>query len=298
MILNNKNNDEGSFEEIQIENGFFVLLFKNETNDIQEFTKEITKDYIQFHFCLKGSSRFHFNQKSYGFDIIDGKHMLLYNTEKELPLHLELRSTSWILSFYISIEKFHALFSKEAAYIPFLSTDNSIKKHYDDGITTPQMAIVLNQIFNSSINSSIKNLYVKGKIYELLSLYFNTNATENEKCPFLVEDDYVIKIRKAKDIIIDRVAEPPTLQELATEVGLSLKKLKEEFKKIYGDTVFNFLLNYKMDFAKKLLETGNHNVTEVGMQIGYSTSSHFIAAYKKKYDITPKKYIQSLQKNT
>ena len=293
MIINSKNNEEKPFGEIQLESGFFVMLFKNETDDLQEYTKDISSEFIQFHFCLKGSSKFHFNQKTYAFDIIDSKNILLYNSEKELPLDLELRSKSWLLSFFISVEKFHALFSKEAAYIPFLSTDNNIQKHYDDGATTPQMAIVLNQIFNFSVNSSIQTLYVKGKIYELLSLYFNTNNSENEKCPFLADDDYVQKIRKAKDLIIHQVSEPPTLQELATEVGLPLKKLKVEFKKIYGDTVFNFLLNYKMELAKKMLASGSLNVTEVGLQIGYSTSSHFIAAFKKKYQITPKKYIQS-----
>jgi len=50
------------------------------------------------------------------------------------------------------------------------------------------------------------------------------------------------------------MVEPPTLRELADEVGLSLKKLKEGFKEIYGDTVFSFLFDYKMDYARKLLE--------------------------------------------
>ena len=49
-----------------------------------------------------------------------------------------------------------------------------------------------------------------------------------------------------------------------------------------------------MEVARKLLESGNHNVNEVGLRIGYSTSSHFIAAFKKKYGTTPKKYIMSL----
>ena len=34
------------------------------------------------------------------------------------------------------------------------------------------------------------------------------------------------------------MAEPPGLQELADEIGLNLKKLKEGFKQIYGDSVF------------------------------------------------------------
>mgnify|MGYP000491974266 FL=1 len=281
--------------EIILEKGFFVLLSKNETDDIQYFQKDVDNKFIQFHFCIKGSSRFIFNDSSYAFDVLDSRHMLLYNTLKKLPVNLELRSKSWVISVIISIEKFHSLFSQEAAYIPFLSDENKTKKYYDDGQTTPQMAIVLNQILNFNVNSSIKNLYVKGKVYELLSLFFNTNeGINNEKCPFLIDEDYVKKIKKAKDIVITRIAEPPSLQELADEVGLSLKKLKEGFKQIYGDSVFSFLFNYKMEFARKLLETNTVNVNEVGLKVGYSTSSHFIAAFKKKFGITPKKYVQSL----
>ena len=284
--------------EIKLEKGFFVLLSKNETDDIQHFEKDIDSNFIQFHFCIKGSSRFIFNDSSYAFDVLDSRHMLLYNTVKKLPVNLELRSKSWVISVIISIEKFHSLFSQEAAYIPFLSDENKTKKYYDDGQTTPQMALVLNQILNFNVNSSIKNLYVKGKVYELLSLFFNTNEdATNEKCPFLIDEDYVQKIKKAKDIVINRMVDPPSLQELADEVGLSLKKIKEGFKQIYGDSVFSFLFNYKMEFARKLLETNTVNVNEVGLRVGYSTSSHFIAAYKKKFGITPKKYIQSLNQD-
>jgi AraC-like DNA-binding protein len=94
------------------------------------------------------------------------------------------------------------------------------------------------------------------------------------------------------------MAEPPSLQELADEVGLSLRKIKEGFKQIYSDTVFNFLFNYKMEEARRLLETNTLNVNEVGLKVGYSTSSHFIAAFKKKFGITPKKYIQSLNQES
>jgi AraC-like DNA-binding protein len=90
------------------------------------------------------------------------------------------------------------------------------------------------------------------------------------------------------------MAEPPSLQELATEIGLSLKRLKDGFKQIYGDSVYSFLFDYKMEFARKLLDSGEYNVNEVGIKVGYSTSSHFIKAFKKKFGTTPKKYIMSL----
>ena len=115
-----------------------------------------------------------------------------------------------------------------------------------------------------------------------------------EQCPFLVDESNVVKIRQAKDIIISRLTEPPTLKALAIEIDLSLKKLKEGFKQIYGTTVYGFLFDYKMELARQLLEQGDHNVNEVGLKVGYSTASHFIAAFKKQFGTTPKKYIQSL----
>lgn len=37
----------------------------------------------------------------------------------------------------------------------------------------------------------------------------------------------------------------------------------------------------KMEFAEKLLDSGDYNVNEVGLKVDYSTSSHFISAFKK-----------------
>lgn len=295
MNPNIKNVAKGSFEETVIDEGFFVLTYQNEKNVTEIIEREIDSSFIQFHFCLKGSSKFIFNEGRYALDILEENSLLLYNPQRDLPIHLELNPNSWLVSVLISIKKFHSLFSQEADYITFLSDDNKDKKYYKDGNISPSMAIVLTQLIHFNLNASIKNLYFKGKAYELLSLYFNRSEDANiEHCPFLVDETNVIKIRKAKDIIISRMAEPPSLQELADEIGLNLKKLKEGFKQIYGDSVFSFLFDYKMEVARKLLESGEHNVNEVGLKVGYSTSSHFIAAFKKKYGTTPKKYLMSL----
>ncbi|CAL2103338.1 AraC family transcriptional regulator [Tenacibaculum sp. 190130A14a] len=293
-----KNIARSTFEEIDLENGFRVLYFQNESGEIQRFERDIDNTFIQLHFCIKGKSSFLFNNGNYTFDVLDKHSILLYNPQQKLPINLELQPKTQIVSLVISIKKFHSLFSNEAAFIPFLSEDNRNRKYYEDATIKPTELVVLQQLINANINSSLKNLYVKGKIYELLSLYFQKDEMyEGEYCPFLVDERDVLKIRKAKDIIIAQMTEPPTLQELANEVGLNLKKLKEGFKQIYGDTVYSFLFDYKMEHARKLLESNQLNVNEVGLQVGYSTSSHFIAAFKKKFGTTPKQYVISLQSN-
>ncbi|WP_299061441.1 AraC family transcriptional regulator [uncultured Polaribacter sp.] len=292
-----KNVGESTFEEIILEKGFYVFHFQNESNEIQNFEREINSTFIQMHFCLRGKSKFLFNNGSYSFDVLDNRSILLYNPQRILPINLEIQPKTTLISLLISIEKFHSLFSKDAGYIPFLSDENSNRKFYDDAEIKPNVSIVLQQIINANINSSIKELYIKGKVYELLSLHFQKEENnDGEYCPFLVDEENVLKIRKAKEIIISRMAEPPSLQELSSEIGLNLKKLKEGFKQIYGDTVYSFLLDYKMEHARKLLESNQFNVNEVGVKVGYSTASHFIAAFKKKFGTTPKKYVMSLNK--
>lgn len=284
-----------SFEELVIDQDFSILRFQNDSEQIERFEKQVDIGLIQFHFNVKGKGKFIFNNGNYALELKEEKALLLYNPQKELPLHLEIAPKSWVISILVSIKKFHALFSSEAEVIPFLSPSNLEKKYYGEEAISPSMAIVLNQIFNYNQNSSIKNLYLKGKSYELLSLFFNSNEDPNaEHCPFLIDEENVLKIKKAKELIISNMSEPPGLQELADAVGISLKKLKVGFKQLYGDTVFNFLFDYKMDYARKMLDSGTYNVNEVGLKVGYSTSSHFIAAFKKKFGTTPKKYLLSL----
>jgi len=289
----------GSHEEIKIEDDFILIRYQNDDNEVFLAERPIPQGLIQFHFGIKGRAKFIFNQGNYALDLKEEKALLLYNPQKELPLHLELAPHSWVISVIVSIKKFHALFSTEADYIPFLSDDNKDKKYYNESDISPSMAIVLSQIFHYNLNPSIKNLYYKGKGYELLSLYFNQTEDPNaEQCPFLIDEENVMKIRRAKEIVIANMAEPPGLQELSDQVGLNLKKLKMGFKQIYGDTVYGFLFDYKMDYARKLLDSGSYNVNEVGLKIGYSTGSHFIAAFKKKFATTPKKYLMSINPNT
>jgi len=236
-----------------------------------------------------------FNEGSYVFNVENENSILLYNPHKELPINLVLNSESQVLSILISIKKFHSLFSSEADQISFLNNENAGNKLYKEKKIGPMIAIVLNQMYQQSMDLTMYTLYLRGKVFELMSLYFSKDKEMDiEQCPFLADDNNIKKIKLAKEIIISRMMEPPTLVELAKEVDISLKKLKQGFKQVYGSSVFSFLLDYKMQVSKRLLSSGKYNVNEVALKIGYSTATHFINAFKKKFGTTPKKYLMSI----
>lgn len=278
-----------------IEEGFNVLTYENDTDTTQAIIRHVDASLIQFHFCFRGSAHFNFNQRTYSLPLQDEHVLLLYNPQRDLPMELDTSPSTQLITVLISIKKFHSLFSQEAEQISFLSGENINKKYYKDHTISPSMAVVLSQILQHQPNAFMGRLYLKGKIYELLSLYFNpTEATNISECPFLVDEENVRKIRNAKQIMLERMINPPSLQDLADEIGLSLKKLKEGFKQLYGSTVYQFVLDHKMNHARQLLGKGSYNVNEVALQLGYSNSSHFIDAFKKKFGTTPKKYLLSV----
>jgi len=292
--MDSKNNAKSSDVMYEVAPNILLLRLQNTTSGPIQFEYPIDETFIQFHFCLRGQLDFGFNNGQYSLNIVEDKSLLLYNPNQKLPVNLNLKSESAAVSAFISLKKLHELFNASTHYIDFLTGDNRDKKYYSEDQVSASMAVVLSQMLNFNLNSSVEKIYLKAKVYELLGLYFNTaEEGDVEQCPFLIDEDNVRRIKMAKEIAIQQMSNPPSLKVLADEVGISLKKLKEGFKEIYGDTVYSYILNYKMEYARKLLERGNKNVNEIGLIIGYSTASHFIAAFKKKYGTTPKKYLQA-----
>lgn len=280
-------------EEIDIQEGFKVITISNTSSDSLKYSKEVETNFIQLHFSIDANANLYYSEY-YSLEVKESKSVLLYNPKQNLPINLTVSPKGKYLILIVSIKVFHSFFSKVAGLIHFLNEENIDKKYYLDKELNPSEILILNQIFKENLHYSLYELYLKGKVYELLSLYFNKSEDDNQACPFLDDEDNVEKIKKAKQIVISHMAEPPTLKEISNQIALSIPKLKEGFKHIYGDTVFNFLLDYKLEFARKLLLTKKHNITEISNQIGYSTPSHFISAFKKKYGTTPKQYMMSL----
>lgn len=295
MNTKEKNIAIGSIQNHQVDDGIVFLKLSNDNSTELIFKHNIDKKHIQFHFCVKGFSKFQFNDGRYAFPVSSNNSILLYNPVQELPINALLNPNSLVISILISIKKFHGLFSNQADQISFLNKDNIGNKFYKEKKLEPMMSVVLNQMVQLSVHESMHNLYLRAKVFELMSFYFNrSKEMDMEQCPFLVDDKNIKKIRLAKEIIISRMIEPPSLTVLASEVEISLKKLKEGFKQVYGASVFVFLLDYKMQVSKTLLSSGNYNVNEVALKVGYSTATHFINAFKKKFGTTPKKYLMSL----
>lgn len=273
--------------------GTKLVSIENTEGGEEQVMSQLMRKNIHFYFCLEGSARFEFSPH-YSREIQKGRNYFMYNPDSDLPFALKLSPKCKMVFLFISLENLHQLFTHEP--LPFLKAENINHKFYDEREIPAMLLVTLNQLFNVQLSDNAKQLYFHGKVFELLGLYFSEKKPNMESCPFLNNEETVRKIKHAKEHVLKNMDNPPSLKELAKFSGLNEFQLKVGFKEIYGNTVFGYLLNHKLDYSRLQLDSGKYKVNEVATQIGYTNPSHYIAAFRKKFGITPKKYLMQHSK--
>lgn len=82
------------------------------------------------------------------------------------------------------------------------------------------------------------------------------------------------------------------MEDYAILTGRSLSSFMRDFKKTFGVTPTQWIIDRRLTQAKEMFSTEDASVTDVATAVGYESASHFISAYKKRYGITPKKDMQ------
>ncbi len=285
-----KNTQEGITRELYCRDEISLKTALNSNDTTERYSTELKKNLIHFYFCMEGSAVFEFGPH-YSREIQKRRNYFFYNPEKDLPFQISIAPGTKMVFLTISLEHLHQLFLDDT--LPFLKPESVNRKFYDEREIPASLMVVLNQLLTVNLSETAERLYYQGKVLELISLYFSEKKADTESCPFLNDEEVVRKIKHAKKFLLKSMDSPPGLKELAKKVGLNEYQLKVGFKQIYGNTVFGFLLDHKLDNAQLLLDSGKYKVNEVAYQIGYTNPSHFIAAFKKKFGVTPKKYLMN-----
>jgi len=288
--LPKKNTFEGIIRELYVRDEVSLMIADNRAETSLHCPAELKKNLIHFYFCMEGSAVFQFGPH-YSREIQKKRNYFFYNPEKDLPFEIQLAPDTRMVFLTISLEHLHQLFLHDT--LPFLKPESINRKFYDEREIPASLMVVLNQLSMVNLSEAAEKLYYQGKVLELLSLYFSEKKADTESCPFLNDEETVRKIKNAKEFLLKHSETPPSLKELAKTAGLNEYQLKVGFKQIYGNTVYGFLLDHKLDNAQMLLDSARYKVNEVAYQIGYSNPSHFIAAFKRKFGVTPKKYLMS-----
>ena len=100
-------------------------------------------------------------------------------------------------------------------------------------------------------------------------------------------------MEKVMRIVNERLNDPDfNVEALADQVGLSRVQLHRRIKDITGITVGEFIRNLRLKQAAELLAKGDVTVSQVTYALGMSNPTHFTAAFKRYFGVTPTEYMK------
>jgi AraC-like DNA-binding protein len=99
-------------------------------------------------------------------------------------------------------------------------------------------------------------------------------------------------VDRAKLVLARDLARRWTLAEVATEVGVSPIYLTQSFREVEGVPLYRYQLRLRLARALDLLAEFD-DLTELGLHLGFSSHSHFTAAFQKAYGRTPSEFRQA-----
>lgn len=81
-----------------------------------------------------------------------------------------------------------------------------------------------------------------------------------------------------------------TLEIISKKLNMNKCYIATVFKRDTGTTIHMYILSMKLDVAKKLLLQTSYSCAEISDALGFSSQSHFIVQFKKRFGITPKEF--------
>ncbi|MBB2150922.1 helix-turn-helix transcriptional regulator [Pedobacter gandavensis] len=154
---------------------------------------------------------------------------------------------------------------------------------------TPEINAILNGIENSPHTGFCERLFLESKVIELLAIKISQlELLQQQPSPRLKQEE-LDKMQEAREILIQNIDRPFSLRTLAHMVGTNEFNLKKQFKAVYGNTVYGYLNQYKMEQAKAMLLQGDSRISEVSEKMGYKHATHFTSAFKKYFGYLPHK---------
>lgn len=79
------------------------------------------------------------------------------------------------------------------------------------------------------------------------------------------------------------------LSEIALKFGRSARALNEEFIQEYGESIFSFITNQRLEEARLAIMNSDISLKKLAQRLGYSHVNNFSAAFTRKYGYGPSK---------
>ncbi len=253
---------------------------------------------LRFIYTLKGKLRHGFEHHVTPYYIDEFKKIIVagnYHTSHTITF--PVREKLEIVNIEIDRAKFQENFdfdflTLERELYAVLKDIYAVNTFYHNGHFGLDLLELLKDIIICKKKGFLRALYIKGKLFELLTLQleeYSNEIADYENTTFMTKQEIVL-VEKAVIIIEEEFMNLPTIADLAQRLYTNVNRLQECFRLMYHKTINEYIQNLRMQKAKHLFLTTEMNITEISNQLGISSKSYFSKIFKEKFGVSPSEF--------
>jgi AraC-like DNA-binding protein len=191
----------------------------------------------------------------------------------------------FLSALFISETELFSLLGLEAAENLYKNLGLTEASNFNE-VKIPQT--ISNKIANCTpdhLEGNMRSLFAQSVILQYL-LEINIYISSSKKfLKNLEKDDFNVTALRSE--LLQITTDTPNLAELSKKYNVSPGKLNQAFIKKYGQSIYSFMWNQRLDQAFQALRETDIPMKILAHKIGYSHVNHFITAFKKKFGVTP-----------
>jgi len=282
---------EGHWDFYQLGDDIYVVVC--EFTYLQSHSERIPGEgLLEFHISLSGSLDLELNRPEPLH--VDGPSLLIWNQPEGFDSEVSCAQGAHekAMSLYCKPS-----FIRESIIVDSSNTPELLNRLLSDdqeSISFSKVPLSLNIVNAANALYEIEHLQPLGlllmeaKVLELLYLILTNfdNLSHGEDESYSSSD--LQSFRNAHHLIAEQHCPPPTIAQIANEVGINKSKLTQGFKSVFGLTLFEFATECRMQTALKLLQESDEQVGLISEQLGYGHQTTFSAAFKNHFGFLPK----------
>jgi AraC-like DNA-binding protein len=111
----------------------------------------------------------------------------------------------------------------------------------------------------------------------------------------MLTSDRFVRLCRARDMLREVGDRPLTIDEVAREAAISPFHFIRLFHALFGETPHQFRIRSQIERAKELLAVGDSSVTEVCMDVGFSSLGSFSDLFARRVGTPPSAYRRNVR---
>lgn len=160
----------------------------------------------------------------------------------------------------------------------------------------PSIRSKTNDIIQCPYKGEVRKIYLESKLTVLLIDFLLGRQTSklSKSNIKLLNSDYLALVR-VENYIRKNLKDPLKIVDLADLAGFNATKLKRDFKKLYGVTIFKYITALRMEVAKSLIIQDGATIAHAAYEVGYANPQHFTTAFKRTMGYVPSELKPAVQ---